>query len=146
MSFWQQLSIKLFESLTSYIEIMRDQFTEYESKTKFEVSNSDYINENQRKRSTRISFFDGRAVDTVMDSRTTFKVSSFLPTIDSIKTERERPGKAHTEIHEHFGFLVDQDWENLNGELSSVKCHALASGYKDDLVADELVSKYTHFQ
>ena len=104
---------------------MRDQFTEYESKTKSEVSNSDYINENQRKRSTRISFFDGPAVDTVMDSRTTFKVSSFLPIIDSIKTERERPGKAHTEIHEYFGFLVDQDRENLSCKLISVKCHAL---------------------
>jgi len=123
--------VKLFESLTSYIEIMRDQFTEYESKAKSKVPNSDYNNENQRKRkrSTRISFFDGPAVDTVMDSRTTFKVSTFLPIIDSLKTELERRGKAYTEIHEHFGFLVDQDRENLSCELISVKCHALASVY-----------------
>ena len=85
--------VKLFESLTSYIEIMRDQFTEYESKAKSKVSNSDYINDNQRKRkrSTRISFFDGpaAAVDTVIDSRTTFKVSTFLPIIDSLKAKLE---------------------------------------------------------
>ena len=84
--------VKLFESLTSFVDVMKDQFTEYESKAKSKVPNSEYINDNQRKRkrSTRISFFDGPAVDTVMDSRTTFKVSTFLPIIDSLNTELER--------------------------------------------------------
>lgn len=140
--------VKLFESLRLYIDVIRDQFAEYETKAKSKVPDSEYsrVNQRQRKRSTRISFFDGPAVEAVMDSRAAFKVSTFLPIIDSLKTELERRGKAYTDIHENFGFLVDQNRENLSCELSSVKCHTLASVYKDDLVADELASEYLHFQ
>lgn len=126
--------VKLFESLRSYIDVIRDQFTEYESKAKSKLPDSDYSNvkQRQRKRSTRISFFDGPAVETAMDSSAMFKVSTFLPVIDSLKTELERRGKAYR--------------ENLSCELINIKCHALASMYKDDLVADEMVSEYSHFQ
>ena len=94
--------VKLFKSLICYVDDIREQFTEYESKAKSRLPDSDYSDTNRRvrKRSTRISFFDGPAIDTAMDARSTFRVSTFLPIVDSLKTELERRGKAYTEIHE----------------------------------------------
>ena len=120
--------VKLFQSLKSYIDDIREQFTEYESKAKSKLPDSDYSDTNRRtrKRSTRISFFDSPAVETAMDSRATFKVSTFLPIVDSLKTELERRGKAYTEIHERFGFLVDRnrkDDKDLDGESIRAKCY-----------------------
>jgi len=50
------------------------------------------------------------------------------------------------EIHERFGFLIDKNLEDLSRELISAKCQALALIYKDDLVADELVSEFSQFR
>ena len=76
-----------------------------------------------------------------MDSRTKFRVSTFLPVVDSLKTELERRGQAYTEIHERFGFLIDRNLKDLSQEFISTKCQALALIYKDDLAADDLVSE-----
>ena len=130
---------------------IREQFTEYESNARSRLPDSDYSDANRRvrKRSTQIRFFDGPALDNAMDVRSTFRVSTFLPIVDSLKTELERRGKAYTEIHERFGFLVDRNLQKdltLSYELIRAKCQALASTYKNDLVADELVSQLSQFR
>ena len=66
-----------------------------------------------------------------------------------MKTELERRGKAYTEIHERFGFLVDRNLQKdltPSNELIRAKCQALASTYKNDIVADELVSELSQFR
>jgi hypothetical protein len=140
--------VKLFKSLLSFVDDIREQFTEFESQAKSRLPNSDYSDTNRRvrKRSTRITLFDGPAVETAMDSRTTFRVSTFLPVVDSLKTELERRGQAYTEIHERFGFLIDRNLKDLSHEFFSAKCQALALTYKDDLVADDLVSELSQFR
>jgi len=84
--------VKLFQSLICYVDDIRYHFTEYESKTKSRLPDADYSDTScrVRKRSTRISFFDGPAIETATDSRMNFKVSTFLPVVDSLKTELER--------------------------------------------------------
>jgi len=52
------------------------------------------------------------------------------------------------EIHERFGFLVDRNLQKdltLSKELITAKCQALASTYKNDIFADELVSELSQF-
>jgi len=83
-----------------------------------------------------------------MDARSTFRVSTFLPVVDSLKTGLERRGEAYAEMHERFGFLVDRNLQKdltLSNEFIRAKCQALASTYKKDLVADELVSELSKF-
>jgi hypothetical protein len=70
----------------------------------------------------------------------TFKEVTFLPIVDSSKTERERRGEACTHFHERFGVLVDRNKEKVNCEYISDKCHALALTHQHHLVADELIS------
>jgi hypothetical protein len=51
--------------------------------------------------------------------------------------------------HECFILLVNQNGEDdkdLDGGLVSAECYGLALIYKDDVVADELVSELSHFQ
>jgi len=108
--------IKLFKSLMCYMDDIREQFTEYESNVMSRLPDPDYSDANWhvRKRSTQIRFFDSPALDTAMDARSTFRVSTFLPIVHSLKTELVRRGKAYMEIHECFGFLVDR---NLQKDL-----------------------------
>jgi len=77
--------VKLFNSLVSYVDDIREQFTVFESQAKSRLPHADYSDTNRRvrQRSTRITFFDGPAAETVMDSRTTFRVSTFMPVVDS---------------------------------------------------------------
>ncbi len=79
--------VKLFKSLRSYVDDIREQFTKYELETKSRLPDSDYCNAKKcvRKRSTRTSFFDDHAVETAMDLRTKFKVSTFLPIVDLLR-------------------------------------------------------------
>jgi len=130
---------------------IREQFTEYESNARSRLpdSNCSDANRRVRKRSIQIRFFDGPSLDAVMDARSIFRVSTFLPIADSLKTELDRRGKAYTEIHERFGFLVDRNLQKdltLSNELIRAQCQALAAIYKNDLVADELVSEVSQFR
>jgi len=78
--------IKLFKSLICYVDDIREQFTEYESNARSRLPDSDYSDANRRVRKrVRYVFFDGPALDTTMDARSTFRVSTFLPIVDSLK-------------------------------------------------------------
>ena len=68
--------VKLFMSLICYVDDIREQFIEYQSKAKSRLPDSDYNETNRRvrKRSTRISFFDGPVINTAMNARSTFRV------------------------------------------------------------------------
>jgi len=65
--------------------------------------------------------------------------------VDSLKTELKHRAQAYTEIRERFGFLVDRSLQDVSKEVISAKCKALALTYKDDLVADDLVSELSQF-
>jgi len=86
--------IKLFKSLIYYVDDIRELFTEYESNARSRLPNSDYSDASRRVRkdSTQIRFFVGPSLDTAVDARATFSVSTFLPIVDSLKTELERRG------------------------------------------------------
>jgi len=86
--------IKLFKSLICYVDDIREQFTVYESNARSRLpdSNCSDANRRVRKRSIQIRFFDGPSLDTAMDARSIFSVSTFLPIADSLKTELDRRG------------------------------------------------------
>jgi len=84
--------IKLFKSLICYMDDIREQFTEYASNARSRLPDSDYSDANQRvrKRSTQLRYVFLKALlalHTALDACSTFRVSTFLPIVDSLKTE-----------------------------------------------------------
>ena len=135
------VAVNLIQSLKLYVNDIRDKFEDYERKAKAETTNSEYHDNKRRapKRSRRITFLKGPAVDTVLDASAKFRVHTYLPIIDSLITELNRRGEAYEEISTRFTFMIKLVHMNTDEIMKS--CAKLATFYHQDLDEHELVSE-----
>ena len=73
------------------------------------LPNTEYTDESKgtKKISRRMAFFDGEAEEMEFQGSLKFKVETYLPCIDSLKSNLEKRSTAYEKINDNFGFLVN---------------------------------------
>lgn len=141
-----KVAVDLIHTLQLYVQELRDQFGEYERKAKERCIDSEYseLHKRVRKRSVRITFFEGPAEDTIKDVRQKFKDETYLPIIDSLNIELKKRAEAYENINSRFNFLVNL--RQLDKKQIMQQSENLATFYSEDLDQQELFSECLHLQ
>ena len=101
------VAMNLLDSVKTYLQETRDKFSEYESKARSMCPEADYSDgkKRQRKRSVRISRYDGAAEEILLSKTEKFKVETFLVILDTLISELTNRAKAYSLIGNLFFFL-----------------------------------------
>ena len=84
--------VKLYESLLSYFQAIRNNFDDYETQAK-ELVSSDYIQSSCRKRTRKIMFDEGATPEVEMNPRDTFRTQTFYVIVDKLLSKWENASK-----------------------------------------------------
>lgn len=117
--------VLIYESLNSYIIDLREKFDEIELEAKEMLPDVDYRAIHRRQRTRTRNLMDGDAPETVMDPRTRFRVSTFIPIIDTLTANISSRSKVYKEVMEKFQFLteVNQSDQDLKQNLENLEQH-----------------------
>lgn len=140
--------ISLLQSLQLFTTELRDKFIDFEAKAKHIAKQADYADttssSRKRKRSIRITCFEGAAPDTVLIGSSKFKVETYLPVIDSLSQALSHRLSAYETIHGLFSFLLALP--ELDSPSIENSCKLLASVYSIDLDEKEFIAECEHFK
>lgn len=123
----------LLESLDGYMSEVRNLFDMYERRAISKQPDAQYSDHQKRarKRSVRLSRFDGGCEEVVLKKGEKFRIESFLPILDSLKINIEKRAEAYKKVGNLFLFfshLSDVDTAELE-----TKCRNLAETFHNDI-------------
>ena len=136
-------SVALLQSLKSFIESVRDDFSNYEILGKKITACDDYEYNKKRvsKRSMRLDSLDCRQTENVpFTNSNKFRVECYIPVIDQLMTSLIKRISAYIECDNYFGFLRKLD--SLSLEEIRKQSLKIVQFYENDLeenLAIELV-------
>ena len=89
--------MNLLKSLKTYLQEIKDKFSEYELKAKSKCPDLDYsdANKRERKRSVHLTRYDGSAEKILLHKSENFKVETFLPILDSLNSDLTKRAEAY---------------------------------------------------
>ena len=101
------VAMNLLESLKTYLQEIRDKFSDYELKARSRCPDSDYSDgkKGERKRSVRLTGYDGSEEDILLNKSEKFKVETFLPDLDSLNADLTKRAEAYSWIGNLFSFF-----------------------------------------
>ncbi|XP_013785780.1 uncharacterized protein LOC106469816, partial [Limulus polyphemus] len=110
------VAIDLLKSLKAYLREMRDTFSEYEAKAKSRCPDLKYSDGDKRarKRSVRLTRYDGSAEQILLHESEKFKLETYLPILHSHLTKR---AEAFESIGNLFSFF---------SQLKTIDCNELS--------------------
>lgn len=140
------VATKLLESLKTYLQEIRDKFNEYELKARERCPNSDYSDakNRKRKRSVRLTKYNGPEEEVLLHKSEKFKVETFLPVLDSQNTKLTKCAKAYSWIGNLFSFF--SQLKTIGADDLNQKCKDLANVHHQHPDYDDLVNECTHFK
>lgn len=98
-------AIPLLHSLVDFFNSQRNHFSQFEDLGQKKSGHSDYKIQRKRKRSIRLTQFEGSAVETSLPPAEMFRSNVFLPIIDNFVSRLEKRIDAYKPIVRLFGFL-----------------------------------------
>ena len=131
----------LLESLSSFVESLRSEFSSFEQQAKSLTGNENYQDElrRQRRRNPRYDDVDEVANESISPAED-FKKNTFSVILDNLKSELTKRTKAYEKLSKTFGFLHnlhEASVEDINSGSQN-----LIVAYPDDLedsLGDELI-------
>jgi Domain of unknown function (DUF4371)/hAT family C-terminal dimerisation region len=142
--------ISLLQSLQLFTAELRNdvEFVGFELKAKALAKEAEYADSvsstRKRKRSIRLTRFEGAAPDTVLTGSSKFKVDTYLPVIDSLCQALLHRLSAYETIHGLFSFLLELP--ALDSSSIEDSCKSLALVYSVDIDEKEFVAECQHFK
>jgi hypothetical protein len=139
-------AISLIESLLLYIRSLRDAFERYETIAKEKSATKEYkcTFSREKKRSSRISFFDGNCEETTFSGSENFRIQTFLPILDALIVALSKRGEAYKEIHNRFIFF--HNIINLSYNEIDLFSSRLCTCYPLDLDKTEFNAECLHLK
>ncbi|XP_045609870.2 uncharacterized protein [Procambarus clarkii] len=140
------VATNLPESMKSYLQETRDKFSVCEFKARSMCPDTDYSDgkKRERKRSVRLSRYDGSAEEVPNTEPEKFKLETFLPILDTLIFELTKPVKAYSQIGNLFSFF--SDLKTTASDAQKKKWDHLANMYHKDLNYDDLLNEYEHLK
>lgn len=138
------VATNLFTALDDYIISLRDKFDYFESSAREKNPNSDYKDLSQRtkRRSSRLTFFDGSATSVQLNGKERFKIETFIPIIDALGVHLKQRLSSYKDISQRFGFFFRL--KTLNCEELRQSCKEFAEIYYEDVNEKELEIECLH--
>ncbi|XP_042227821.1 uncharacterized protein LOC121870117 [Homarus americanus] len=135
------VAVNHLKSLKTYLQEIRDKFSEYELKAKSRCLDSDYsdANKSERKQSVLLTRYDGSAEKILLHKSEKFKVETFLPILDSLNSDLTKRAEAYQWIGNLFSFFGQL--KTIDSDELNKKCEKLANVYHKDLDYGELLNE-----
>lgn len=133
--------VDLYQSLSTYVDEVRDKFDYFESKATILLPNVQYRKINARKSVRPRQANDGNAANIQLEAKDEFRIKTFLPVVDALSIHLKRRADVYSNVAKKFSFLT-----NLNQQLNQCMeaAHFLKECYPDD-IDDNLVNELQHF-
>lgn len=132
--------MKLYESLLSYFQTIRNNFDCYETEAK-ELVSSDYIQFSCRKRTRKIMFDEGAILEVEVNPRDTFRTQTFYVIVNKLIIEMGKRKEAYARVDEKFSFLTDSKLTEVEIKAKAIN---LVQSYASDLEVD-FVDEFSFF-
>lgn len=136
--------LQLYDSLIRLIEQTRENFDDFETEALEKAVRKDYKITTTRKKKRKIFHDESESEDINLSARDSFKIHTFIPILDKLKTELETRRHAYDIFCKPFTFLT-QIKELDNQEIrKSVKL--LQNIYQNDVELNDFINEVLHLK
>ena len=135
--------LDLYQSLILLVDDIHENFDFYEEKAKNLSINKMYTADVKRKKYRRLRADETNEGHVEFDGKDNFRINSFLPILDAIKTDLEHRYQEYQTIFKKFGALLK--FGELDGNELRVEAEKLRKYFEVDL-EESFIDELIHFQ